>query len=299
MEKERLLRLFTRSRENSIPIIGAFGYGSSVFKQKGNNQEKSIVDTIFVVKDSKKWHQENKVRNPQDYSTSAKIILGNMNLEAIAGLTGITYQTNLSFEGYQFKYGVISEDAFIRQMEEWDSFFLPGRFQKPVYPIRTTERMNQAINNNRRLALLISLITLPKEEQTLKGLFMNLCSLSYQGDIRMLFVENPNKVANIVEAELPLLLNIYGEYTEYFTFDKNGKLNIDYIAVLDALYQHLPKELVPYLSNLNTLQKKLLLHIKKKNRIESITQPMVGILSVGPINSIKYVRQKMLKRQNH
>ncbi len=298
METKKLLEEFVKSRENEIATVAAFGYGSGVFKQRGNDTEKSMIDTIFVVKDAKSWHKENKKRNPRDYSLSAKILLGNINFERIAGLTGVTYQTNIPFQNHKFKYGVIGEQTFLTQMESWNRFFLPGRFQKPVYPIRTTDAITKAINKNRKLALLISLITLPEEDKTIRGLFLNLCSLSYCGDIRMLFVENPNKVANIVDAEFPLLEEIYVQQNKFFTIKESGELDIDYLEVLDELYRILPPELYKYLSNLATLQQSLLHHIEEKNRIESITQPLIGIATTGPIASFQYVRRKMAKKQN-
>ncbi len=299
MEIKELLEGFVSSRENDVPIIAAFGYGSGIFKQKGNDETKSIIDTIFVVEDAKNWHRENKKKNPSDYSMSAKILLGRINFERIAGLTGITYQTNIGYENHQFKYGVIGEQAFITQMESWNKFFLPGRFQKPVYPIRTTDTIDTAIDLNRKIALLVSLLTVSEHDKTLRGLFINLCSLSYFGDIRMLFVENPNKVINIVDAEFSLLSEIYCQNDKFFSVLENGELDINYPEILNELYRILPPELNKYLNNLETLQQNLLLHIQKKNRIESITQPLVGISTIGPVASFQYVKQKMAKRQNH
>lgn len=299
METKRLLEEFVRSRENEVPTIAAYGYGSGVFKQKGNDTKNSMIDTILIVEDAKEWHKENKKKHQNDYSASAKILLGRINFERISGLTGITYQTNITYANHRFKYGVISTKTFVTQMEEWNSFFLPGRFQKPVYPIRTTKEIEAAIDKNRRIALLISLLTLPENDRTLRGLFINLCSLSYLGDIRMLFIENPNKVTNIVDAEFPLLLKIYGEKNKFFTVLENDELAIDYLEILDELYRILPPNMHKYLSNLATLQQSLLRHIQEMNRIESITQPLVGIVTTGPIASFQYVKQKMAKRQNH
>ena len=299
METKKLLEEFVSSRENEVPTIAAYGYGSGVFKQKGNDTKNSMIDTILIVEDAKKWHKENKNKYPNDYSASAKILLGRINFERISGLTGITYQTNIAYADHRFKYGVISKNTFIAQMEEWNSFFLPGRFQKPVYPIHTTEEIEASIDKNRRIALLISLLTLPENDRTLRGLFINLCSLSYLGDIRMLFVENPKKDTNIVDAEFPLLLKIYGEKNKFFTVLENEELAIDYLEILDELYRILPPNMYKYLSNLATLQQSLLHHIQEMNRIESVTQPLVGIVTTGPVASFQYVKQKMAKRQNH
>lgn len=294
--KAKIVEDFIASRENSIPIIGAFGYGSGIFHQKGYSlQKKSMIDLIFVVQSSQKWHQENKKKNPKDYSLNAKILLGNINIERISFLNGISYLTHIPFEGYLFKYGVTSEATFLNQMKTWSSFFLPGRFQKPIRPFRTTNEINEAIFWNRKLALLVALYTLPPEKQTLKGLYSHLCSLSYRGDIRMLFVENPNKISNIVEAEFPLFEKIYGRNTSYFQTKEDGSICIFYDRVCQSLKDMLPSHLRQEMKR--SSESTLLHSIEEKNKIESFTQPLLGLLTTGPVTSIKYVREKMLKKE--
>lgn len=298
MDRKNLLTNFVASRQNSVPIIAAFGYGSGIFKQKGYDLQKNMIDTIFIVEDSMKWHKENKKKNPKDYPLSAKILLGNINIDKISLLSGITYQTNITFNACTFKYGVISENVFLEQMTSWNKFFLPGRFQKPIYPIQTTDCINLAIEKNRKTALLISLLTLPEDKKTIRGLFMHLCSLSYLGDIRMLFVENPNKIANIVEAEFALFLQIYGRDNEYFFTKRNGEIVINYDKLLLEIENLLPKGIKKNLDSNNPyLQEQILKYIKHENLLESIIQPMMGILTSGPITSFKYAKQKMSKRK--
>ena len=41
-------------------VIGAFGYGSGVFKQLGyDKKEKPQIDLILVVENIREWHREN------------------------------------------------------------------------------------------------------------------------------------------------------------------------------------------------------------------------------------------------
>lgn len=46
----------------------AFAYGSVAFKQKNHNSNDSMLDLVFVVKNTKQWHTQNVDRNPTHYS---------------------------------------------------------------------------------------------------------------------------------------------------------------------------------------------------------------------------------------
>ncbi len=294
--KNEIVKDFIASRENHVPMIGAFGYGSGFFHQKGYSlQKESMLDLIFIVKNEKEWHKENKRRNAQDYPFNAKILLGNINIDRLSFLNGVSYLTHVPFEGKLFKYGVASEEAFLDQLTSWSSFFLPGRFQKPVFPFRSTKEISEAIYQNRKLALLISLYTLPYEMHTLKGLYCHLCSLSYLGDIRMWFVENPNKISNIVEAEFPLFEKIYGTNTTYFKTKEDGRIIIFYDQVYQALEEMLPNFFSGTMEEPN--RKRILKFIEEKNKKESISQPLLGLATAGPVTSLKYIHEKMLKKE--
>lgn len=294
MKQDRLTEKFLKSRNNDVPMLASFGYGSGVFKQKGYTlEQQSMIDLILIVKNAREWHNENKQKNPNDYPLGAKIMLGKINFERIPFLTGITYQTHISFEDHLFKYGVISADVFKEQMNTWSSFFLPGRFQKPVKPYSCNLEISECIYRNRLLALLVALYTLPENQYTLLGLYTQICSLSYRGDIRMLFVENPRKVQNIVEAEFDLFIKMYGTQTKYFETQKDGSISIHQSLVEEDLNLLLPDK---YRNAFLISKEELLSVIEKKNRQESITQPLIGSITAGPIKSLKYVAEKMKKK---
>lgn len=74
---------------------------------------------------------------------------------------------------------------------------------------------------NKRNALGISLILMPRFEFTLMDLFLSITQLSYKGDIRMKFkAENPNKVRNIVEPNFDHFLDYYENWINQFEEDK-------------------------------------------------------------------------------
>lgn len=58
---------------------------------------------------------------------------------------------------------------------------------------------------------------MPRNEFTLMDIFLNIASLSYKGDIRMLFkAENPNKVRSLVEPNFEHFLDYYEPWIDLF-----------------------------------------------------------------------------------
>lgn len=273
---------FLKERPN---VVAAFGYGSGVFKQLGYTNEKTQIDLILVVSDIKKWHQENIKKNPKDYSFIGKYFFLNSKLEEIKGITGITYQSNIEYKDHLFKYGIIEYKDFIEHMETWDSFYVPGRFQKPVLPIKSNEKIDKLIIKNRRNACKVGLICL--NEKKLKELYLTICRLSYSGDTRMKIAENPKKVENIVGAS-------FERFDEMYNFDdlyiKKGE-NIEY----EINYDNLPKALEEYIKEEKN-KEKIIEYLYELNKKESKLQTLKGIKTNGVIKSVKYGFAKVLKK---
>lgn len=62
------------------------------------------------------------------------------------------------------------------------------------------------------------------ERFTLEELYLALVGISYMGDFRMAFGENPNKVANIVQAQRSFLEEIYTPIIDaYPNLTRNGE----------------------------------------------------------------------------
>lgn len=304
METKELLEKFVSSRDNQGKIIAAFGYGSGVFKQTGYTlQTRPMIDTIFVVENPHLWHQENIQKNPSDYSISGRITLKYFDINAIKRATGVTYQSNIQFMNNTFKYGIIGKEKFIDAMwGNWDNFFIQGRFQKPTYTIFSTKEIDSAIKENRDLAIFVALLTLRKENPTILDLYHQICSLSYSGDVRMLFAENPNKINNIVQGSFNQFLDMYGIENQYFYTKPNGEIVINRdllygtLSLLpDTLYEYLQKK--GYSTNNPELIGTILEEkISQINRRDSIIQPLTGILTVGPVKSLSYLGEKMKKK---
>ena len=267
-------------------VVAAFGYGSGVFKQLGyDSKEKPQIDLILIVNDMKLWHKENIKKNPKDYSFIGRNFFLNSSIDEIKGITGITYQSNIEYKGHLFKYGIIEYGDFVRHMQTWDSFYVPGRFQKPILTIKSNNFIDELILQNRRNACKVGLLCLNNKD--LKDLYLTICNLSYSGDTRMKVAENPKKVDNIVGAS-------YDKFNEMYNFNdlyqKNGE-RIEYEIDIDEL----PSSLEKYIKD-NRTKEKVMEYLSDLNRKESSLQTMKGIKTNGIVKSLRYGLAKVLKR---
>ena len=267
-------------------VVAAFGYGSGVFKQLGyDSKEKPQIDLILIVNDMKLWHKENIKKNPKDYSFIGRNFFLNSSIDEIKGITGITYQSNIEYKGHLFKYGIIEYGDFVRHMQTWDSFYVPGRFQKPILTIKSNNFIDELILQNRRNACKVGLLCLNNKD--LKDLYLTICNLSYSGDTRMKVAENPKKVDNIVGAS-------YDKFNEMYNFNdlyqKNGE-RIEYEIDIDEL----PSSLEKYIKDDRT-KEKVMEYLSDLNRKESSLQTMKGIKTNGIVKSLRYGLAKVLNR---
>ena len=278
---------FIKEFLNESPeVVAAFGYGSGVFKQLGyDSKEKPQIDLILIVNDMKLWHKENIKKNPKDYSFIGRNFFLNSSIDEIKGITGITYQSNIEYKGHLFKYGIIEYGDFVRHMQTWDSFYVPGRFQKPILTIKSNNFIDELILQNRRNACKVGLLCLNNKD--LKDLYLTICNLSYSGDTRMKVAENPKKVENIVGAS-------YDKFNEMYNFNdlyqKNGE-RIEYEIDIDEL----PSSLEKYIKDDKT-KEKVMEYLSDLNRKESSLQTMKGIKTNGIVKSLRYGLAKVLKR---
>jgi translocator assembly and maintenance protein 41 len=298
MENIEKIKKFIEKRPK---VKAAYGYGSGVFKQTGyTDKDKPQIDLILVVDDLKKWHLENMKLNPKDYSFIGKLFFKYASISKLKGLTGITYLSNILEMGSVYKYGTIEEKDLVNYLNTWESFYLPGRFQKRLLPIIESKKITTMNLKNRESVLFTALLTLPKDKNKLIDIYTQICGLSYLGDTRMKFAENPRKVLNIVEGSFDSFKDIYGTSNDYFKIDKNDNVIIDY-SKLKKDIDKLPKCLLEYLGNiekqdLSITREKILEYFTLLNKKESSKQTIKGIFTNGIVRSIKYASKKVLKK---
>lgn len=299
MNLELSIRKFIERRPK---LKGAYGYGSGVFKQSGyTDKDKPQIDLIFVVEDLKKWHLENLKLNPKDYSLTAKLYFKMASVDKLKKQTGIVYLSNITENGSVYKYGTIEEKDLERYLDTWESFYLPGRFQKTVLPIIESKKIAKMNEKNKESVLLTALITLPEGKNNLIDIYTQICGLSYLGDTRMKFAENPRKVLNIVEGSYDKFKDIYGTGNSYFKTNKKEEVIIDYDKVMGDI-KKLPKCLLEYLGDdikkqdRAFISERILSYFTELNKIESSKQTLKGLYSNGPIRSINYAFKKVMKK---
>lgn len=288
--------------EKRPKVKGAYGYGSGVFKQSGYTaKDKPQIDMIFVVDDLKKWHLENIKLNPKDYSFSAKLYFKSASVSKLKGNTGIVYLSNIEEDGGVYKYGTIEEKDLERYLDTWESFYLPGRFQKAILPIIESKKITKANDKNRESVLFTALLTLPEDKNKLIDVYTQICGLSYLGDTRMKFAENPRKVLNIVEGSYDKFKDIYGTGNSYFKTNKKDEITVDYNKLMKDI-KKLPKCLLEYLGDdigsldRDSIREKILAYFTELNKNESSKQTIKGLYSNGIVRSINYASKKVIKK---
>lgn len=109
------------------------------------------------------------------------------------------------------KYGVVSTQTFLSDLQNWNTFYWAGRFQKPVIQISNSiipSEIKNAMYINRLNAMKISLTMLPKSF-TRDQLLQQIVGLSYKGDPRVGIAEDPQKIQKIVQTQQAQLIQIY------------------------------------------------------------------------------------------
>lgn len=190
------------------PIRYSFAYGSGVFTQgKASNQSKPQVDLIFGVKYPAHWHSLNLKQNPHHYSG-----VKHLGSDAIAAIqdtaAGCYFNPYVEINGIMIKYGVISMDTLTKDLSDWNKLYLAGRLHKPVRVLRDDPQMRFVNQANLISALRTALLLLPERFSELE-LYKTIAGISYMGDPRMTFGENPNKIRNIVENQFSNFRRLY------------------------------------------------------------------------------------------
>ena len=238
--------------------------------------------------------------NKKDYSFTGKLHLTRSSIEKIKNYNKITYFSQIYENGLRFKYGVIEVEDFIDSLTTWNNFFVAGRFQKPVYELKSNTSIKNSIDINRRKAYYIA--TLLSNNITTEFELLNvLCSLSYMGTLRMKVAENPHKVENIVIGSYDRLKNIYNYKDDYLTRD-GDKVVIDHKKALEKLWE-LPEGMLLYFlrnkidfKDIQNVRRAIKNYLIAHNRKEELKESFDGLRTNGIIRSTPYLLAKVKKR---
>ena len=301
MLKGGFMDKITEFVENRPEVVAAYAYGSGVFKQTNNNpNKKTQTDLILVVDNLKDWHKKNMELNKGDYSLVGKGFFKHASEEKIKGNASIAYISDIKYDGSLFKYGTIEESDLRRHLVTWDSFYVPGRMQKPILPIVYNESLAKLIANNRRQALVVASYLQDKEEVDKEELLTTVCGLSYAGDTRMTCGEKPTKVNDIVDGSFDELLKIYDFDTNYLA--QSGDKYVIMKSKMGSYLNALPEELLSHIrfalkeNDIELIKRTIADYFNTINKQESTAQMFKGVETDGPIKSFVYALRKVKKR---
>lgn len=318
---KHLLRDFPRNTKF------CFAYGSGAFKQI-NNDGNNMLDLIFVVRNANRWHAENLEKNAKHYAQPLRF-LGHKAIVNVQERWGakIYYNTLVkTSEERLIKYGVISEVSLVEDLLDWNDLYLAGRLHKPVKVLMEPDENSQlrtALVQNLHSAVHAVLLLLP-EHFTEINFFKKIAGMSYNGDFRMIFGENKDKIDNIVVPQLDHFKQLYEpilkHFDKYVDIPKSNNMTVMYHqdtspATRIHHLNHLPR--TPQIKLVRAWSQgprskdtedclRAIAHDPECSEIldqclreivwrSSVTQSLKGILTAGLIKSVRYSSAKIIK----
>lgn len=303
------------------PVDFCCAYGSSLLP---NPNEESMVDYILGVSDPLQWHTENLKRNRGHYA-SCTAYLGPKPITLVADLigTGVHFNPFVPWKNKMIKYGVVRMQDLACDILTWNRFYLSGRLQKPVSILVDNLDIRKANKVNLKAAVAAALLLLPYEFSE-EELYSAICSLSYMGDLRMIFAEDKHKVKKIVRGSFQLFQNMYKpflvEFSEEGLLQSSYNVNQKYfkqdrgLSATHSLFYSLPSVIQsethrPWVGcNAGTVvaspitiasreeaAKQTRRALKRLVMVSSLRQVMSGFLAAGGFNAIQYLGNKMSK----
>ena len=272
------------------------GYGSAVIPQTGGDSDKSkLLDLMVVVDDCDGYInslKEMRLISPTPASFACSVP------------SEVAYfpHVRIGSTPVGTKLGVVERRRFFDRLQNWNgSFYIPGRLQKPTKVLLADDSVRELFaeyqRRNLQAALASGLLLSPDLRSiTDYNLFKAIVSLSYLGDIRMGIAENPRKIDNIVDRQMPLLRDMYQPF-----FDDVGLCATDssrWICTKSDrdLWNMLPSPFRQKAVQSADPQLALISTLSNINRRESLHQAFVGVGTAGFSNSAKYLIRKISKR---
>ncbi|CAN6466467.1 unnamed protein product [Victoria cruziana] len=308
------------------PVDFCCVYGSSLLPS--TKDKKPMVDYILGVSDPEEWHLKNLQKN-KDHYASWTAILGPRTITQIADQIGVGVHFNpfVKWKDKIIKYGVMRMHDLVNDVLKWEKFYVSGRLQKPVCILVDSMDVAELNLANLKAATSAALLLLPPEFSE-EDFYAKICSLSYMGDLRMLFAEDKNKVKNIVGGRFDSFRALYMPTLKEHAVnrllalpssnDSGGTIIQDHgLSATRSLVASLPQGLrrhmgaklgekhklsptgrviheviVPSRPEASKCMEKIL---RRQVMVSSARQAVAGVLSAGGINAARYLANKMSK----
>ncbi|TYH42309.1 hypothetical protein ES332_D11G055600v1 [Gossypium tomentosum] len=315
---------------NAIPPVDfCCVYGSTLHSTDPGKS--TMVDYILGVSDPLQWHSENLKMNADHYASWMVLLGGAKLITNVADKLGVGVHFNpyVTWNNKMLKYGVVRMHDLIQDILNWESFYLSGRLQKPVNMLVDNLDIETINSVNLRAAVSAALLLLPPKF-TEEDLYAKICSLSYMGDVRMLFAEDRNKVKKIVQGQFDLFQSMYKPFLEdyegkdflRFSSSKNQLANISQDCGLPVTHSHISflpptvrsqmgmkigkKKVISEsgkVGNGNELgfgsreeaAKCMQKALRRTVMVSSARQAVSGVLTVGGVKAARYLTSKMCK----
>jgi len=291
-------------------LMLAYGSGAVPLAGYANAKEQPMLDLVLVVEDAVEWHRANIAINRSHYSALA---LGGPNLitKAQRMAAGVYYNTLVPMKSSRegggsrlMKYGVVSRVDLEDDLNSWRWLYLSGRLHKPVLlSAFNSDSLQSALRVNLSSSVRAALLLLPAEF-TREDLYLAIAGLSYGGDLRMLFGENPDKVSNIVRPNLARFDDLYNpilkDFAEHCDWNVGSDASTEKcsqdtsMATRRLLVESLPSA-VRFPSSDASPGKVLTNQLRSVVRKSSSIQSAKGILTAGPVKSATYTGAKIGK----
>ncbi|KAL8048699.1 hypothetical protein ABFX02_07G084300 [Erythranthe guttata] len=309
------------------PIEFACIYGSSL--HPNNFNKTSMIDYILGVSDPQQWHTQNLKTNRNHYASWMVHLGGPRLITEVADYIGVGVHFNpfVSHKDRMFKYGVVRMHDLVQDILGWERFYMSGRLQKPVKVIIDNLEIEKLNSVNLKAATSAALLLLPSKFSE-EELYAKICSLSYMGDLRMLFAEDKNKVKKIVQGQFKLFQTMYKPLLEDFAARDllrlspfiDQKVNIIQDCGLSSTCSLVSSLPLPLRSKMGiklgeekmfdesgrAIRKMVIKSkeegadcmrkiLRNKVMISSARQAVAGLLTAGAVHGLRYVGNKMHK----
>merc|ERR1711973_108861 len=302
-------------------VRSGFGYGSSVFPQKGNDGKDRQIDMILICDSLEDFHSANLLQNKEDYAP----FMRNKKVESLVDwnnrAAGLFFNAFVQTEFGELKYGVVSTENAIKDLRNWDHLYLSGRLHKPVKFVSPKikdgqfdlseslpgEELGKSINENLISALRLSTLMQIKngEKTNIDTVIKTICSLSYLGDIRTKGFEDTKKVDKIFEGSYNNLQHLYRpvlNQCDWLEFSEDGSIyqKRDVESVKNQL-EKLPSQIdlgIHYrdvLIDHKLLSQVLQTEITRIVKQSSVAQTKTNFFTSGPVRSVNYGLAKVKK----
>ncbi|KAK8632217.1 hypothetical protein V6N13_028993 [Hibiscus sabdariffa] len=311
------------------PVDFCCVYGSALHSI--NPDKSTMIDYILGVSDPLQWHSENLKMNADHYASWMVHLGGAKLITGVADKLGVGVHFNpyVTWNNKMLKYGVVRMNDLIRDILNWESLYLSGRLQKPVNMLVDNLDIVNVNTVNLQAAVSAALLLLPPKF-TEEDLYAKICSLSYMGDLRMLFAEDRNKVKKIVQGQFNLFQSMYKKFLEEyedkdllrFSSSTNPLANISQDCGLAVTCSHISSLPSTIRSQMGITKEKMKVItesggvgdrnglgfgsreeaakcmekvLRRTVRVSSARQAVSGVLTAGGVKAARYLTNKMGK----